>query len=93
MNHPDGRVPWDGLRAGNTIRWLEQTGPRYHPEFIVTVVRHLDDAVEVKSPSGTHVEYWEGRVSHASWLLLRQANLGDTVSIKVRCDSVGRDSK
>lgn len=79
-----------GLQAGATLRWLDQSGPRYR-EWTVVVMGALDDLVHVDDVERTrHFILSPAKVSIASWYILNQAKRLDTVSILVRIDKVGR---
>lgn len=90
MNHPNERHDWDGIRAGNTIRWLDSSGPRYVPLNFVVVERLDADEFILRDPAGLEIYIGASNMSVASWNTLCQSADGDSVNILVRKDSVDR---
>lgn len=89
MNHPNTHHDWDGIRAGNTIRWLEQSGPRYVALSFVLVEQLDKESVILRNLAGAEFYAGPANMSFASWLLILQAPLGHTVNILLRSDAVG----
>jgi hypothetical protein len=89
MHHPNAYYDWDGIRAGNTIKWLEQSGPRYHVQFVQVLCNDIE-TVRVRDDRSVVFEMTAANVSFASWVQLSRAACGARLSILVRIDPVGR---
>lgn len=73
-------------RAGDIIRWLEQSGPRYRDRVVGFVSMQGGQARVILD--GT--EYWfePPEMSFASWCICAAAQTGDALEIRLRDDPV-----
>lgn len=82
-----GTAATDGVRAGATKRWLENSGPTY--EDVDVVFRRMLDFVEVLLAKEERVVILTKRqMSNGSWYMCAQARRGDVLNLKLRTDPV-----
>lgn len=75
-------------RARSILQWLNQSGPRYVEVTAKIVNRVEGDAIAIEA-GGIFSILSARQVSFASWLILQQTALGETVSVLVRSDPIG----
>jgi hypothetical protein len=85
----------DGVRAGNTIRWLENSGPRYLETYFTLAGRFFaddehDDEAKLIDLRGHTCMLGPRHMSYASWQIVLDSPVGGGVTLKVRVDPIGR---
>lgn len=74
-------------RAACTKRFVEINGPEYRMVEVVVDSHHSENASRVMI-GRQYVHLRRRNLSYASWFILRAAEVGETVTVKVRCDEV-----
>lgn len=75
-------------QAAATLRWLENSGPRYR-DVVVTLVLCKNEVAEMRVDGQTFV-IKKTHMSHASWCLCRSAESGDILELRLRDDPIYR---
>lgn len=75
------------IRAAETKRWIEQSGPDY-TEMTFRLIDRDKDSVTLDWDDDGPSKYSARLMSYASWQLARQAPLGTMIDLKIRLDDV-----
>lgn len=83
----------DGLRAGATLRWLDNSGPRYLDKSFTVAAQDEDEVRLIPMGGGDGMGFSPAQLSYASWSIASQAAIGRVVTLKIRTDPVGREAR
>lgn len=91
--HKDNRYYHDAASAAQTLRWLEQSGPRYsemHCTFNGLNLTKDGDWLAVLFVSGADEpeDVRQDQMSFASWGICIAAECGQVITLKIRTDPV-----
>lgn len=79
-----GRYDLDAIRAADTLRWLENSGPRYFDQPVI-FYRMAGGFAEVLPKEGTKpIKLAPNQISYAAWYSCQQAEPGDHLNLKIR---------